>query len=122
VNSLRLPNPPLGCAFAAPFAKGGRQTRSDWRGDFCLRHALAGLFGQALSEAEANARTAGVTDCVRLLQQDLFETDIRVATVVTLFLLASVNLRLRPTLLRDLKPGARIVSHAFDMSEWRPDV
>jgi precorrin-6B methylase 2 len=74
-----------------------------------------------ISEAEANARAAGVTDRVRFLQQDLFETDIRDATVVTLFLLPSVNLRLRPTLLRDLKPGARIVSHAFDMSEWRPD-
>ena len=74
-----------------------------------------------ISEAEANARAAGVTDRVRFLQQDLFETDIRDATVVTMYLLPSVNLRLRPMILYSLKPGTRIVSHAFDMGDWPPD-
>jgi SAM-dependent methyltransferase len=74
-----------------------------------------------LSEAQANARRAGVTDRVRFLQQDLFATELRDATVVTLYLLPAVNLQLRPRLLRDLRPGARVVSHAFDMGEWPPD-
>jgi SAM-dependent methyltransferase len=74
-----------------------------------------------LSEARANARRAGVMDRVRFLQQDLFETELRDATVVTLYLLPKVNLRLRPLLLHNLKPGSRVVSHAFDMGEWQPD-
>jgi SAM-dependent methyltransferase len=74
-----------------------------------------------LSEARANARRAGVTDRVRFLHQDLFATELRDATVVTLYLLPAVNLRLRPRLLRDLQPGARVVSHEFDMGEWPPD-
>ena len=74
-----------------------------------------------IGEARENALKAGVTDRVKFLQQDLFETDIREATVVTLYLLPSVNLKLRPKLLRDLKPGTRIVSHAFDMGDWKPE-
>jgi SAM-dependent methyltransferase len=76
---------------------------------------------ERLSEAQANAHRAGVTGRVRFLQQDLFTTELRDATVVTLYLLPAVNLRLRPRLLRDLQPGARVVSHAFDMGEWPPD-
>lgn len=76
---------------------------------------------QRIQEAVDNAHWAGVTKRVRFLQQDLFETDLREATVVTLYLLPEVNLRLRPKLLRDLRPGARVVSHAFDMDEWQPD-
>ena len=57
---------------------------------------------------------------MKFLQQHLFETDIREATVVTLFLLPEVNLRLRPKLLSDLKPGTRVVSHNFGMGDWTP--
>jgi SAM-dependent methyltransferase len=73
-----------------------------------------------VTEARENAVKAGVTDKVTFLQQDLFETDIREATVVTLYLLPDVNLRLRPKLLSDLKPGTRVVSHNYDMGDWTP--
>jgi precorrin-6B methylase 2 len=72
-------------------------------------------------EANQNAQAANVTDRVEFRQQDLFKTDLREATVVTLYLLPAVNLRLRPKLLSELKPGTRIVSHAFDMGEWKPE-
>jgi SAM-dependent methyltransferase len=74
-----------------------------------------------IKESNENARKAGVTDRVKFLQQDLFETDLREATVVTLYLLPDVNRRLRPKLFLELKPGTRIVSHAFDMGEWNPE-
>jgi len=70
--------------------------------------------------AEENARKAGVEERVKILQQDLFKTDLRQATVITMYLLPSVTRRLRPLLL-DLKPGTRIVSHDFDLQEWKPD-
>jgi len=73
-----------------------------------------------IKEARENATKAGVADRVRFLQQDLFETDIKEATVVTLYLLPEVNLRLRPKLLSDLKPGTRVVSHNYDMGDWSP--
>lgn len=73
-----------------------------------------------IEEANANAQKAGVSDRVRFMQQDLFKTDLSNATVITLYLLPSVNLELRPRLLQ-LKPGTRIVSHAFDMGDWKPD-
>jgi hypothetical protein len=73
-----------------------------------------------VAEANENARKAGVTQRVKFLQQDLFDTDIREATVVTLYLLPEVNLRLRPKLLSDLKPGTRVVSHNYDMGDWAP--
>jgi SAM-dependent methyltransferase len=76
---------------------------------------------ERIRSARANAAREQVTDRVRFLQQDLFETDIRPATVVTLYLLPSINERLRPTLLRTLRPGTRVVSHAFDMGDWKPD-
>ena len=75
-----------------------------------------------ISEAGENAKLAGVTDKVRFLNQDLFTTDIKEATVVTLYLLPSLNLKLMPKLKAELKPGTRIVSHAFDMGgSWPPD-
>ena len=73
-----------------------------------------------ITEARANAVKAGVADKVKFMQQDLFETDIKEATVVTLYLLPDVNLRLRPKLLADLKPGTRVVSHNYDMGDWKP--
>jgi trans-aconitate methyltransferase len=73
-----------------------------------------------ITEARENAIKAGVADKVKFFQQDLFETDIREATVVTLYLLPEVNLRLRPKLLSDLKPGTRVVSHNYDMGDWAP--
>jgi SAM-dependent methyltransferase len=74
-----------------------------------------------VAESRENARRAGVVDRVRFMEQDLFETDVADATVVTLYLLPEVNLKLRPKLLAELRPGARVVSHQYDMGEWRPD-
>ena len=74
-----------------------------------------------ISDAIENAKLAGVTDKVTFLNQDLFTTDIKDASVVTLYLLPSLNEKLIPTL-KALKPGTRIVSHAFDMgASWPPD-
>ncbi len=74
-----------------------------------------------IAESNENAAKAGVGDKVRFIQQNLFEADFKDATVVTMYLLTSVNLRLRPKLLADLKPGTRLVSHSFDMGNWNPD-
>ena len=76
---------------------------------------------QRIKEAKENAKKAGVENLVRFEENDLFQADIHEATVVTLFLLSSVNLRLRPKLLQDLKPGSRIVSNTFDMGDWKPE-
>jgi SAM-dependent methyltransferase len=70
---------------------------------------------QRIEESRANARNAGVADRVTFLQQDLFATDIREATVVSLYLLPKLNLQLRPKLFSDLRLGTRVVSHAFAM-------
>ncbi len=74
-----------------------------------------------VKEARENARKAGVTKRVQFVHGDLFDADIHEASVVTLYLLPAVNLKLRPKLLRDLKVGTRIVSHSFDMGDWPPD-
>jgi SAM-dependent methyltransferase len=74
-----------------------------------------------IEEARANARDAGVNDHISFETNDLFDADIHSATVVALYLLPDVNLRLRPRLLRELKPGTRVVSHAFDMGDWKPE-
>jgi hypothetical protein len=71
-------------------------------------------------EALDNARKAGVTELTRFEIGDVFEFDFSGATVVTMYLLPSVNLKLRPRLLAELKPGTRIVSHDFDMGDWTP--
>jgi tRNA A58 N-methylase Trm61 len=76
---------------------------------------------QRIKEAMANLSTAGVADKVRFLNQDLFTTDISEATVVTLYLLPSLNLKLLPKLNSELKPGTRVVSHAFDMGDIKPE-
>ncbi|MEJ7930660.1 methyltransferase domain-containing protein [Ramlibacter sp. AN1015] len=77
---------------------------------------------QRIAEARENAKTAGVSDRVEFRVGNLFESDFSPATVVTLYLLPDINQKLRPQLWRQLKPGTRIVSHAFDMGEaWPPE-
>ena len=76
---------------------------------------------ERIREADDNARRAGVAGLVTFRQEDLFTADFREASVVTLYLLPELNLRLRPRLLAELKPGTRIVSHEFDMGDWKPD-
>ena len=76
---------------------------------------------ERIAEAKENARKAGVENLVRFEEKDLFDADIHDANVVTLFLLGSVNLKLRPKLLKDLKPGTRVVSNTFGMGDWKPD-
>jgi SAM-dependent methyltransferase len=75
---------------------------------------------ERIQEAEENAKKAGVEKVVRFEEKDLSKADIHEATVVTLFLLEKVNLKLRPKLLRDLKPETRIVSNTFGMGDWKP--
>ena len=75
---------------------------------------------QRIKEAMENLKAAGVGDRVRFLNQDLFTTNISEATVVTLYLLPSLNLKLLPKLNAELKPGTRVVSHAFDMGDIKP--
>jgi len=75
-----------------------------------------------IAEAEENARKAGVERLVTFRIQDALQTDVSDATVVTLYLLSSMNVRLRPRLTRQMKPGSRIVSHSFAMGDWEPDV
>ena len=74
-----------------------------------------------VKQSRENAEKAGVSDRVKFLQQDLFKTDLRDANVVTLYLLPDVNLKLRPKLFEELKPGTRVVSHAFNMGDWKPE-
>ena len=77
---------------------------------------------ERIAEANANAARRGVQDLVTFILQDAMEADVSEATVLTLYLLSSSNRKLRPILTRQLRPGARIVSHAFRMGDWRPDV
>ncbi len=76
---------------------------------------------QRIKESRENSIKAKVTNRVRFLQKDLFKANISKATVVTLYLTSDVNLKVHPKLLRELKPGTRIVSNDFDMAEWEPD-
>jgi len=79
-----------------------------------LDHAL-------ILESRAAAEREGVAGQVQFIEGDLFRQDLRKATVVTMFLLPSVNLRLKPKLLQELAPGSRIVAHRFDLGNWKPD-
>ena len=76
---------------------------------------------QRIKEANENAKQAGVEDKTKFILGNLFDADFRDATIVTLYLLPDVNLKLRPKLLSDLKVGSRIVSHQFSMGDWEPD-
>ena len=74
-----------------------------------------------IKESKSNADTAGVMKKITFVEGDLFEQDLSKATVITLYLLPSLNERLRPKLFKELKPGTRVVSNAFDMGEWKAD-
>lgn len=74
-----------------------------------------------ITEAEANARSAGVEELVRFRNEDMFRIDVSEANVVTLYLSEKLNVLLRPKLLRELRPGARIISHDFRMGDWKPE-
>lgn len=75
---------------------------------------------ELIKQARENANNAGVSDRVEFREGNLFEMDLSNASVVTLYLLQSLNMKLRPKLLAELKPGTRIVSHSFDMGDWKP--
>jgi trans-aconitate methyltransferase len=76
---------------------------------------------ERIREANENARNAGVAHLVSFRREDLFTADFREATVVTLYLLPDLNVKLRPRLWSELKPGTRVVSHQFDMADWKPE-
>jgi len=88
---------------------------------FGIRAVGIDIDPERIREANQNAKKNGVTNLVQFRQEDLFKTNFSDATVVTLYLLPDLNLKLRPRLLAELKPGTRIVSHQFDMGKWKPD-
>ena len=77
--------------------------------------------GDLVKESRENIRKAGVQNSAEIRQQDILTVDLSPASVVTMYLLPDVNLKLKPKLLSQLKPGSRVVSHAFDMGDWQPD-
>jgi 2-polyprenyl-3-methyl-5-hydroxy-6-metoxy-1,4-benzoquinol methylase len=88
---------------------------------FGIRATGIDIDAERVREAQDNARNAGVGGLVQFRQEDLFKADFRDATVVTLYLQPHLNVKLRPKLWAELKPGTRIVSHQFDMGDWRPE-
>jgi hypothetical protein len=90
--------------------------------DFGARSLGVDIDPQRILEANENASKAGITDRVTFRRQNLFETEIKDANAITMYLLSSVNLQIRPRLLDELRPGTRLVSHAFGMAAWQPDV
>jgi len=76
---------------------------------------------ERIREATENAKKAGVSNLVEFRNEDLFKADFKEATVVTLYLLPDLNVKLRPRLWEELKPGTRIISHQFDMGTWKPE-
>jgi len=90
--------------------------------DFHAKHAVCvDIDPKRIAEAHANVDAAGVADQVEVRHADMFQVDVAPATVVTLYLLPSLNVKLRPKLQRELPEGARIVSQSFDMDDWRPE-
>jgi SAM-dependent methyltransferase len=77
--------------------------------------------GDLVKESRDNIRKAGVQELAEIRQQDILTVDLSGASVVTMYLLPDVNLKLRPNVLSQMKPGSRVVSHAFDMGDWKPD-
>jgi len=74
-----------------------------------------------VAESRANVKKAGVEESAEIRHQDILTVDLSLASVVTMYLLPDVNLKLKPNLLSQLKPGSRVVSHSFDMGDWKPD-
>ena len=89
--------------------------------EFGARGVGVELDAKLVQDSRETALKAGVADRTSFLWQDIFQADVSSATVVALYLSPELNLRLRPKLLRELRPGARIVSHDFDMGDWRPE-
>lgn len=89
--------------------------------DFQAKGIGVDIDPQRISESRQNAQTAGVTDRVEFKQEDLFQMNFSDADVLFLYLLPTLNVRLRPRILDETKPGTRVVSHAFSMEEWEPD-
>lgn len=89
--------------------------------DYGARGVGIDIDPQRIKEARENAKVAGVTDRVEFIEGDLFQADLSPASVVTLYLLESLNLKLQPKLMNELKPGTRVVSHAFSMGPWTAD-
>jgi len=133
---LDVPYVPTTEAAVAEMLKLGKVSKSDILydlgcGDGRIVIAAAKTYGargvgididpDRIKEARENAKKAGVEHLVRFEEKDLFEADFREATVVTLFLLPRINLKLQPKLLKDLKPGTRVVSNTFDMGEWKAE-
>ncbi|MDH3445368.1 MAG: class I SAM-dependent methyltransferase [Deltaproteobacteria bacterium] len=77
--------------------------------------------GDLVNQSRANIQKAGVENAAEIRQQDILTVDLSPASVLTMYLLPDVNLKLRPNILSQLKPGSRVVSHAFDMGDWRPN-
>lgn len=77
--------------------------------------------GDLVKQSRDNIRKAGVQEQAEIRQQDILTVDLSPASVVTMYLLPDVNMKLRPNVLNQLKPGSRVVSHAFDMGDWQPD-
>jgi tRNA G37 N-methylase Trm5 len=87
---------------------------------FAARGVCVDIDPERITDSQENARTAGVADRIEFRNEDLFLTEIASATVVMLFLSRELNLKLRPRLLNELKPGTRVVSHWHDMGDWKP--
>jgi hypothetical protein len=90
--------------------------------DFGARAMGVDLNRQLVEQSKRSAERAGLKDRVEFREQDLFDTDLSRATVLTLYLLPGVNLRVRDKILSEMQPGARVVSHDFDMGDWEPDM
>lgn len=88
--------------------------------EFGARGVGYDLNPERIKEAKENAAKAGVSERTEFVEKNLFDADIKRATVVTLYLLPGVNEKLKPRLLAELKPGTRVVSHSFDMGDWKP--
>jgi cyclopropane fatty-acyl-phospholipid synthase-like methyltransferase len=89
--------------------------------DFGIHAVGIEIDAKLVKEAEENARQAGVSDLVRFRNEDMFRVEVREATIVTLYLSEKLNVLLRPKLLSELRPGARILSHDFRMGDWKPE-